>query len=235
MANRFARTHVFIRPIGGRDRGRRRASVGLGTAVAGGLVCVVAAGLLNAPVASARAESGDPPMRVHRSLDMQVSSDSGWSGSIRVGALGRFEGQRRSWRGMPITILISKDSCDISGCVRTDISTLPETPVLGMATVGAGLTRAVLPTHTIPVRVTTTHRGRVVGDSTAVLTVSVRAQRSGPVQREISVVDRLHLNERQWAEGQGTVTIVGEEGDVLTLESSQALIQVTRLAGLRER
>jgi len=213
----------------------RSAAAGIGVIFTGALACVLGAGLLNAPVASARVIAGEPPVQVHRSLDMQVSSQDGWSGSVRVGALGRIEGQRRTWRGMPIFMMITRETCDISGCTRTEISTLPGRPVSGMANVGAGLVRASLPTHTLPVRVTTSHRGRVLGDSTAVLTVTVRAQRKGQIRRETTVVDGLRLNDRQWAEGEGVMTILGEDGELLTLESSKALIQVTRLAGVRER
>jgi hypothetical protein len=224
--------HMAVRPP---DHRFRRVAVGIAVMCTGALVCGMGAGLLNAPVATARVIAGEPPVQVHRSLDMQVSSHDGWSGSVRVGALGRIEGQRRTWRGMPISIMIYRQTCDITGCTRTEISTLPERPVSGMANVGAGLVRATLPTHTLPVRVTTTHRGRVLGDSTAVLAVTVRAQRKGQILRETTVVDGLRLNDRQWAEGEGVVTILGEEGDLLTLESSKALIQVTRLAEVRER
>lgn len=209
---------------------------GVKTVVAGGALAVfLAVSALGAPVISARTPAVDISTQVQRTLDMQVSSESGWSGAIQVGSEGRIDGQRRSWRGMPVTLSLTRQSCDISGCLTTEISTTRDRPVLGMAHVGAGLSKATLAAQTIPVRVTTTHRGRVLGDSTALLTVSVRGRSQGGTQRETSVVDGLWRHDRHWASGQGAVTIIGEDGELLTLESSRALIQVTRIDVPRER
>ncbi len=205
------------------------------TVAGGALAALLAVSAVGAPASSARTPAVDVSMQVQRTVEMQVSSESGWSGLVQVGSRGRIDGQRRSWRGMPVTLVLTRQSCDISGCLTTEISTTSDRPVLGMGHVGAGLTKATLAAQTIPVRVTTTHRDRVLGHSSALLTVSVQAQSQGRTQRETTMVDDVRRQDRQWTSGQGVVTISGEDGEVLTLESSQALIQVTRIAMPRKR
>jgi hypothetical protein len=222
--------------INTRTYGATRRRRGAQAIIAGGaLTAVLAVGLLGAPASSARIAAADSSMQVHRSLQMQVSSVSGWSGAVTVGSRGRIDGQRRSWRGMPVTLWLTRQTCDISGCVTTEISTTEDQAVLGMAHVGAGLGKASLAPQVVPVKVTTSHRGRVLGESRALLTVSVTAQGQGRVQRETTVVDGQRHQDRQWLFGQGVVSIMGEDGESLTLESSQALIQVTRTVIPRER
>jgi len=167
---------------------------------------VLGAGLL-APAPALAAQSKPDLPEVRTTVTLQVTGD--WSGRMAFGT--HTSGPARAQRPMPLEMLLSRTACDMTGCMTTEIVVDSAAAVPGIARIAAGLTSAALDRASISVKVRRIINGAVVAEHPAMVTVQVRAQRSG------AVIKRTTLTQ-------------GPDGEVLTI-SRIATVRASVLLG----
>ena len=167
---------------------------------------VISASLLApAPALAAKAKPDLPEVRT--GVTLEVTGD--WTGRMAFGT--HTSGTARAQRPQPLEMLLSRTACDMTGCMTTEIVVDPAAAVPGVARIAAGLTSASLERASISVTVRRTMNGAVVAEHPAMVTVQVRAQRSG------AVIKRTTLTQ-------------GPDGEVLTV-SRIATVRASVLLG----
>ena len=167
---------------------------------------VVGASLLApAPALAVKAKPDLPEVRT--GVTLEVTGE--WSGRMAFGT--HTSGTARAQRPMPLEMLLSRTACDMTGCMTTEIVVDPSAAVPGVARIASGLTSAALDRASISVTVRRIMNGTVVAEHPAMVTVQVRAQRSG------AVIKRTTLTQ-------------GPEGEVLTV-SRIATVRASVLLG----
>lgn len=167
---------------------------------------VLGAGLLApAPVLAAKAKPDLPEVRT--GVTLQVTGE--WSGRMAFGI--HTTGTARAQRPMPLEMLLSRTACDMTGCMTTEIVVDSAAAVPGVARIASGLTSAALDRASVSVTVRRIMNGAVVAEHPAMVTVQVRAQRSG------AVIKRTTLTQ-------------GPDGEVLTV-SRIATVRASVLLG----
>ena len=120
-----------------------------------------------------------PEVRRTTSLDL---SGNGWTGRLIVGLATTGNGAARSTRPMPVQLDLQRQSCDIAGCVVTTITAAPG--AVAMPRMAAQFTSMALDPQLIGVVVRRSAPGGPVMEQTGVLSIAVRARRTGAVSRE---------------------------------------------------
>lgn len=162
--------------------------------------------LLAATAAAAATPRPDLP-EIRTAVDLQVTGE--WAGRIAFGM--QTTGPARSQRPLPLEMLLSRTACDMTGCMTTQIVVEPAAAVPGVARVASGLTSASLDRASIAVTVRRIMNGAVVAEHPAMVTVQVRAQRSGALVKTTTLTQ-------------------GPDGEVLTVSRS-ASVRATVLLG----
>ena len=155
---------------------------------------VLGAGLL-APAPALAAKPGPDLPEVRTTVALEVTGE--WSGRMAFG-LHSPGGQSRALRPLPLELDLSRSACDLTGCMTTEIVVDSAAAVPGVARIASGLTSAALDRASVSVTVRRIMNGAVVAEHPAMITVQVRAQRSG------AVIKRTTLTQ-------------GPDGEVLTV------------------
>lgn len=175
-------------------------------AVAATVAAIACLPLLAPTAAGAAAPRPDLP-EVRTAVDLQVAGE--WAGRIAFGT--QVTGAARAQRPLPLEMLLSRTACDMTGCMTTQIVVEPAASVPAVARIASGLTSASLDRASIAVTVRRIMNGAVVAEHPAMLTVQVRAQRSGAVVKTTTLTQ-------------------GPGGEVLTVSRS-ASVRATVLLG----
>lgn len=161
--------------------------------------------LAPAPVLAAKAKPDLPEVRT--GVTLEVTGE--WSGRMAFGT--QTSGTARAQRPLPLEMLLSRTACDMTGCMSTEIVVDSAAAVPGVARIASGLTSAALDRASVSVTVRRIMNGAVVAEHPAMITVQVRAQRSG------AVIKRTTLTQ-------------GPDGEVLTV-SRIATVRASVLLG----
>lgn len=161
--------------------------------------------LAPAPAFAAKAKPDLPEVRT--GVTLQVAGE--WSGWMAFGT--HTSGPARAQRPLPVEMLLARTACDITGCMTTEIVLDSSAAVPGVARIASGLTSAALDRASISVTVRRIMNGAVVAEHPAMVSVQVRAQRSG------AVIKRTTLTQ-------------GPDGEVLTI-SRIATVRASVLLG----
>ncbi len=176
---------------------------------------VLGAGLLApAPAVAAKAKPDLPEVRT--SVTLEVTGE--WSGRMAFGT--HTSGTARAQRPQPLEMLLSRTACDMTGCMTTEIVVDPAAAVPGVARIASGLTSAALDRASVSVTVRRLMNGTVVAEHPAMVSVQVRAQRSGAVIKrttltqgpdgEVLTVSRIATVRASVVLGDDTLAATGE-------------------------
>lgn len=136
-----------------------------------------------APVPALAAQPGPDLPEVRTEVSLQVTG--AWAGRIAFGM--RTTGVARAQRPLPLQMQLSRTSCDMTGCMTTEIVIDPAAGVPGVARVAAGLSSAALQRTTVAATVRRVVNGSVVAQHPAMVVVEVRAKRSGAVVKRTTL------------------------------------------------
>jgi hypothetical protein len=183
------------------------------------LLALIAATLgagLTAPAPALAAKPGPDLPEVRTVVALQVKGE--WSGRMAFGM--QTVGIARSQRPLPLEMQLSRTTCDIAGCMTTEIIVDPAAGVPGVARVAAGLSSAALQRTTVAATVRRVINGSVVTQHPAMVVVEVRAKRSGAVIKrttltqdpdgEVLTVSRIATVQASVLLGDDTLAATGE-------------------------
>ena len=144
------------------------------------LIPALALAALAAPAPALAKPAPDlPEVRRTAALDL---SGNGWAGRLVVGLATTGNGAARATRPMPVQLDLQRQTCDIAGCVVTTITAAPG--AVAMPRMAAQFTSMALDPQLIGVVVRRSAPGGPVMEQTGVLSIAVRARRTGAVSRE---------------------------------------------------
>lgn len=161
-----------------------------------------------------------PDVRAEASLQVQGS----WTGHLTFGM--HTSGRARTERPLPLDMHLSRTTCDMTGCMTTQIVVDPAAAVPGVSRVSGKLAGASLSRATIAVTVRRVLNGSVAAEYPATMTVHVKAERSGPVVKRTTLTQTTRsevLTVTRLATVRATVTI-GDEALPATGEISRSKI-----------
>lgn len=146
-----------------------------------------------APPALAKTPVDQPEIRRTATLDL---SGAGWTGAMVVGLATTGDGTARTTRPMPVQFALSRQDCNLAGCIDTTVTAAPGAVV--MPRMAAGFTSLAIEPVLLGVVVRRSAPGGPAMEHTAVLSISLQARRSSALSRETAL--------RQGASGE-TLTI----------------------------
>lgn len=146
---------------------------------------VLAIVLLALPATAHARPAPDLP-EVRRIVTLEVASGD-WSGRVAVGLVTSGSGASRVTRPLHIELDLARESCDVAGCVRTTLSIPASAAAVAMPRMAAQFTSASLDPVLVGMVVRRSVPGGAVMEHATVVSLSMRARRSGPVSRETSL------------------------------------------------
>jgi hypothetical protein len=140
------------------------------------IAATLGAGVL-APAPALAAKPGPDLPEVRTTVALEVTGE--WSGRMAFGT--HTSGAARAQRPMPLEMLLSRTACDMAGCMTTEIVVDQAAAVPGVARIATGLSSAALDRASISVTVRRIINGSVIAEHPAMVTLQVRAKRTGAV------------------------------------------------------
>jgi hypothetical protein len=187
------------------------------------LVAVLGSALV-APIPAAAARTGPDLPDVRAEALIRVTGH--WSGHISFGM--HTSGRVRTARPLPLDLHLARTSCDMTGCMTTEIVVDPSSAVPGFSRVAGQLTGASLGKTTVAITIRRVVNGVVVAEHPSTMALHVRAQRSGPVIKRTTLTQGPSgeiLTIARTAQVRATV-VVGEE-----MHSGAGEISRTKIVG----
>ena len=144
------------------------------------LIPVLALAAIAIPAPAMAKPAADLP-EVRRTATVDLTGN-GWSGHLALGLATTGTATTRATRPMPLDLVLQRQSCDLGGCVTTTVSVAPG--AVAMPRMASQFTSVGLDPVLVGVVVRRTAASGAAMEHTAVLSLSLRARRSGAVSKE---------------------------------------------------